>query len=177
VQCVRILDAILDQENAMWNRFAFDARTVNFHAIEIAQLAGSRILTPIHILLGLLHEGAEETVACNLLRDMGVSLSAIESEAKQHAYTGLPIFRGNDVQVSASAQKVYSDALNEARRFSLLNLDTEHILIGLAMCTDEAVSTILGNHGITPLRVQVALESQFANLSPSIQYEFTVPRD
>ena len=135
----------------MFERFTERARRVVILAQEETRKSDHSVVTPEHVLLGLLHEG--EGVACKILDGLGVDRDDIRRDLE----TGLG--RGTagpteELTFSRPAKRILELALDEAQRFGHSHLGTEHLLIGILRDVDSSAAKLLVSRNITVERVR-----------------------
>lgn len=92
------------------------------------------LVSPEHILLGLLREGAG--VGINALSDMGIDLVALDARLTKEAERGQP-------RLSEAAKSVLRKAEQESLRLGHDYVGTEHLLLGLLQANDNRAAKAL----------------------------------
>jgi len=129
----------------MWQRFTERARRVVFHAQEEAGLLGESFVSTEHLLLGLVRE--PDSIACQVLNRMGVSIGKIRSEVEKQVTRGEGRL-GQDMQLTPRAKRVIDLAYDEARGMTNDYIGTEHILLGLIREGEGIAGRVLGRLGV-----------------------------
>lgn len=130
----------------MQERFSDRAR----HAMALANLEAGQLnhnyLSPAHLMLGLIAEGA--CVATETLRMLNVDLGTVRDEVRSQMETG-----ANDGTIGRRAHtkelnEVINHAIQEARRFSHRYVGTEHLILGLLASADSIPAKVMRKQGI-----------------------------
>ena len=112
----------------MWQRFTEQARKSIFYAQEEAGRAGETVVTPNHLLLGVLRE--EQGPVVRILRTIGVDPLAVRSAIEQLMPSG-DHKPGVDMQLSPGAKLVIDLAYGEASRLHFRTIGPELLLLGI----------------------------------------------
>ncbi len=120
-------------------RFTQRARRVLALAQEAAEQFQHNTIGPEHLLIGLMKE--EGGVAARALRDLGLDVRRLEEVIERMTPSGQ---RAPDskLDVSVQAKKMIERAVDEARRMGHRYIGTEHLLLGLTLDKNMAVSAL-----------------------------------
>lgn len=129
----------------MFERYTEKARRAVFFARYEASQSGSPYIEPLHLLLGILHEGA------HLFLSAGLSVSAValaEDCRRALLPTGKKISVSVDLPLSNECRQALTNAAAEAEQMASEPITLQHLTLGV-MKASSAVNGILNNHGIT----------------------------
>ena len=129
----------------MWQRFTERARKVVFYAQEEAGKLGENYVSTEHLLLGLVREN--DSVACRILDQLGVSLGHIRSEIERQVARGDGRL-GQDMQLTPRAKRVIDLAYDEARALNNNYIGTEHLLLGMLREGEGLAGRVLAKLGV-----------------------------
>jgi ATP-dependent Clp protease ATP-binding subunit ClpA len=130
-----------------YDHFTDRARRVLILANEEAQRLQHQYIGTEHILLGLVKQGSG--VAANVLKSLGIDLSAIRVEVERIVQPG-----SDDVVVpgrmpqTPRAKKVIEYAIEEARSLKHDHVGTKHLLLGLLREEEGVAAQVLTNLGL-----------------------------
>ncbi len=137
----------------MWQRFTDRAKRTVFFAQEEAAQLGENLVSPEHLLLGLVREG--DGVAARVLDRLGVPPSRVRAEVERRVVRG----KGRttqDMTLDPRARRVLDLAYDEARQLNNDHIGTEHLLLGLIREGDGVAARILAGLGIDLLGARQA---------------------
>jgi ATP-dependent Clp protease ATP-binding subunit ClpA len=160
----------------IFNRFTKVARRCVEHAVEEARFLGHDSVGSEDLLLGLL--AADDGIAGEALRSLGVSLEAARNEAEQlfaDALTNIGIslddvrrYAGEGFAVrnyatgrlpfSPHAKKTLEQALRQALRLHSKEITGEHILLGILRNERGPAVRILANLGVSTKTLEERLD-------------------
>ncbi|MBZ4688215.1 MAG: ATP-dependent Clp protease ATP-binding subunit ClpC [Clostridia bacterium] len=135
----------------MLGRFTERAHKVLRLAQEEAQKLNHAAVGTEHLLLGLLSEG--EGVAAKALVNLGVNLNEARAAVEQIIGKGEQE-NIKSIAFTPRAKKVLELANEEARRFGVNYVATEHILLGLIREGEGVAARVLSNFGISAEKVR-----------------------
>src|ERR671919_690288 len=135
----------------MFERFTDRARRVVVLAQEEARMLNHNYNGTEHILLGLIHEG--EGVAAKALKELGISLTSVRSEAEGIIGRGQAAPTGH-IPFTPRAKKVLELSLREALQLGHNYIGTEHILLGLIREGEGVAAQVLQKLGADLNRVR-----------------------
>ena len=145
----------------MFERFTDRARRVVVLAQEEARLLNHNYIGTEHILLGLIHEG--EGVAAKALESLGISLEAVRQQVEEIIGQGGSSPSGH-IPFTPRAKKVLELSLREALQLGHNYIGTEHLLLGVVRTDGGVAASILGDRGIIPDEVRVAVLDEIQKL-------------
>ena len=139
----------------MWQRFTERARKVVFYSQEEAGKWGENIVSPEHLLLGLVRE--DDSLAARLLGRLGVKLEDVREEVQARLLPGEggPL---KDLQLSSAAKQVIDFAYEEVQRLGDNYVGTEHLLLAFLHPEVGIASEVLKALGASPESVLERLE-------------------
>ena len=130
----------------MHERFSDRAR----HAMALANLEAGKFkhnyLTPAHLMLGLIAEGA--CVATETLRLLDVNLEKVRDEVRAQLKEGDAEGTLGARAQSKELKEVINLAIREAREFHHRYVGTEHLILGLVAHSDSLPSKVLRRQGV-----------------------------
>lgn len=139
----------------MWQRLTEQARQAIQYAQEEAGRRGENLVGTEHLLLGLIRE--PDTVAAQLLANLGVSLSRLQMEVERYQpRSSAP--QGDYFQLTPTAKRAVDLAYDEARQLHDARIGTEHLLLGILREPEGRGSQILVREGVTLERARAALQ-------------------
>jgi ATP-dependent Clp protease ATP-binding subunit ClpC len=123
-----------------------DARVIMLLAAQIARETGSTVITPEHILLGLLRN--PDCGAMQTLRILGISLTTLRTQVEEHLPRTAALPESEEIVFSEETRAVMREAASEARSRRLTYIDTSLILLGLLLNALLPVSALLRQNGV-----------------------------
>ena len=139
----------------LWQRFTSRARRAVVLAHGEAVGAGTPLIGPEHLLLGLL--SVEECSAIDVLKSIGAPADELASELREQLPRGEgPEEPERQIAFTLEAQRALQVAYAEAKRLKHPHVGTEHLLLGLA---HEGLRCLTA-HGVDVARVREALTEQ-----------------
>lgn len=131
----------------LWERYTERARKVMLHAEDWAKRLCSPYISTEHILLGLLEE--KDTVACEILRKLGVDINKLSAELENELRKQTPKRppSGQPVLIS-SAKQALIWAADEARSMGDSHIDTGHLLLGLLREKKDLTAKFWTRYGV-----------------------------
>jgi len=145
----------------MNNSFTTKIAEVLTYSAEEARRMGSAVISPEHLLLGLLRDGDNE--ATNLLQTIQVDLRQLRDKVLQDAVLSsaapLPATPPTDeMSLDVTASQIMKIAQIEARLSHADTADTQHLLLALLKQTGNKANQALLSLGITYNRVRHELD-------------------
>lgn len=135
----------------MFERYTEKAQKVIYLAQEEARQMRHPAVGTEHILLGLLAEASG--VGAKALEALGIKLDEVRSAVLQMVQPGSqPI--GNEIGITPRAKKVLVLAQDEANRWGVNYVGTEHILLGLLREGEGIASQVLSELGADPDKIR-----------------------
>jgi ATP-dependent Clp protease ATP-binding subunit ClpC len=129
----------------MFERYTEKARRIIFFARHEAAAAGSRIIEPEHLLLGLLREA-------KALFDSAKIQSMTDELRGAARVEGPAVSASVDLPLSRPAKKVLAYSAEEAERLNHTHIGPEHLLLAL-MREPSLAATTLEKYGFQPNRI------------------------
>lgn len=128
-------------------------------ALTLAQHEAERLnhpyIGPEHILLGLVQLGKGS--GCEILQDLGVSLSSIKERLQLHLEPEKEAVQ-EQLRLTPSVKLVLQLAVDEARRYGYEYLGTEHLLAGLIRENKGVAYQVLNEMGVTLGKIRPQIE-------------------
>ncbi len=135
----------------MFGRFTEKAQHVIYYAQEEARAMNYPAVGTEHLLLGILREG--ESVAARALIGMGVDLEKVREIVLRTLAPGKePV--GNEITITPRVKKVLALAQDEAVRWGVNYIGTEHLLLGILREGEGVASQVLDELGVEPEKVR-----------------------
>lgn len=154
--------------NFMYGRFTEKAQHVIYYAQEEARAMNYPAVGTEHLLLGILREG--ESVAAQALLGLGVDLQKVRDIVLRTLSPGNePV--GNEITITPRVKKVFSLAQDEAVRWGVNYIGTEHILLGILREGEGIASQVLTELNVDPDRVRkqvIALLGGTTNMDSNV---------
>lgn len=139
----------------MFDRFSTRAARVLFHARSEASRLGSRAIEPEHMLLGVLDEG--RGLGSRILAASRDELGHLRNEIVGRLTSHEKVPETDEIQFSASCQRVLQHAAEEADRLSDDHIGTGHLLLGLLHEQNGVAAEELTARGVTIEDVRAAI--------------------
>lgn len=131
----------------MFARFTPRARTAVVRSQEVARAAHLSLISPVHLLLGLLTE--PESLAMRALAGQGATAEAIRAAAESaQPAAGTDDESPTLIPYDGAAKKVLELTVREALRLGHNYVGTEHLLLAL-LAPGSSTSELLGGLGVT----------------------------
>lgn len=135
----------------MFERFTEKAQKVIYFAEQEASAMHHPAVGTEHILLGILDEG--QGVAAKALMALGVDLEQTrETILRLVAAGSQPV--GNEMLMTPRAKRVFTLAQDEAVRWGVNYIGTEHILLGLLREDEGIASQVLAELNVDPDKIR-----------------------
>jgi ATP-dependent Clp protease ATP-binding subunit ClpC len=113
------------------NRYDDGARLVFHFAREEGEKLGHAMISPEHLLLGLLREGGN---ASRVLADFGATLEGLRRQVEEMVGRGDGLPRNETAAITPRARRVMELAGLEAEQLGSRRIRTEHILLAIIRC-------------------------------------------
>lgn len=136
----------------MFERFTERAQKVLYYAREEAKNLKYPAIGTEHILLGLLREG--EGVGAKALMALGMDLIKVRETITQLVNIGHEDIELGEIGFTPRAKKVIGLAQDEAIRWGVNYVGTEHILLGLIREGEGVAAQVLLNLGANPDKIR-----------------------
>lgn len=127
-----------------WEPFTEQARKSVAQAEKEAVRLDNDYLGTEHLLLGILQD--DSSVACTILKNLGIGLSQIREEVESMVGTGHKI-SAQEIVFTERTKRVVTLAFQEARGLQRKHIGTEHLLLGLVLERQGVAGKVLFNHG------------------------------
>ncbi len=135
----------------MFGRFTEKAQHVIYYAQEEARAMNYPAVGTEHLLLGILREG--ESVAARALTEMGVDLQKTRDIILRLLSPGHePV--GSEIAITPRVKKVLALAQDEAVRWGVNYIGTEHLLLGILREGEGVASQVLAELDVDPDKVR-----------------------
>jgi ATP-dependent Clp protease ATP-binding subunit ClpC len=131
-------------------RLTLRARRAVEHARDEAVALRHNYIGTEHLLMGLLHE--KDGIAARVLRSRNVDLNGARAWVLENVGRG-DEGRAGQMAFTQRAKRVIERSLREARPLGQDWIDTEHILLALALEKDGLAARMLGDLGASPAEV------------------------
>src|SRR5262245_43390704 len=139
-------EAAMMNEAARFEHFTDRARK----ALQLANQEALRLcheyLGTEHILLGIVQEGSG--IAANVLKNLDIDLLAVKREVEKIVPPGQQIGPQRDLPWTPRTKKVIEYATEEAAKFGLKRVGTEHLFLGLLREEESIAAEVLTNLGV-----------------------------
>ena len=136
----------------MLNRFTEKAQKVVFYAQEEAKNLGYPVIGTEHLLLGLLREG--EGVGAKALMALGIDLDSVRKTVEKLVQRGHSDTPTLALGFTPRSKKVLTLAQDEARKWGVNYVGTEHILLGLIREGEGVAAQVLLDMGANPDKIR-----------------------
>ena len=135
----------------MFGRFTEKAQHVIYYAQEEARAMNYPAVGTEHLLLGILREG--ESVAARALTELGVDLQKTRDIILRLLSPGHePV--GSEIAITPRVKKVLALAQDEAVRWGVNYIGTEHLLLGILREGEGVASQVLAELDVDPDKVR-----------------------
>jgi len=136
----------------MFERFTERAQKVLYFAQEEARNLKHPAIGTEHILLGLLREG--EGVGAKALMALGIDLNKVKETINKLVNVGQEAVTHGELGFTPRAKKVIGLAQDEAVKWGVNYVGTEHILLGLIREGEGVAAQVLLNLGANPDKIR-----------------------
>lgn len=109
-----------------------------------------------HMLLAMIK--AENGVAANVLKEIGLNLRNVDHEVRKLSQPGLER-RSFDIPLSARVQELIEFAMEECRKLDHKYIGTEHLLLGLTRVETGGAAQVFEAFGIEPAEIRRGVHS------------------
>ncbi len=131
----------------MFERYTEKARRVIFFARYEALQYGSQVISPEHILLGLMRE--DKTISARFFPFRhNLTVDIIRREVEERIVLHERIPQSAELHLAAETKKILSLTKEEAERLNNKHIGVEHILLGILREAESIAAEILFNHGV-----------------------------
>lgn len=129
----------------MFSRFTQRAQHVLSYAGEEAKSLGHPAIGTEHLLLGLLREN--ESIGAKALINLGLELNTVRKAVTDLVAPGR--YAGNELELTPRVKKVVALANDEAQRWGVNYVGTEHLLLGLIREGEGVAAQVLEDLDVT----------------------------
>ncbi|MFH1540521.1 MAG: ATP-dependent Clp protease ATP-binding subunit [Elusimicrobiota bacterium] len=131
----------------MYNRFTERAQRTIRLAQEEAKRLNHDVITPEHLLLGLLN--LDNGIAPTIISNLNVNTIQMKIEIEGILPAGDNLLQYGELPLTSGAKKILEHAIEEAQKMVHSYVGTEHILLGLLVNSDLKTIAILENFGLS----------------------------
>jgi len=149
----------------MFERYTEKARRVIFFARYEALQYGSQVISPEHILLGLMRE--DKTISARFFPFRNnLSVEAVRREVEERITLRDRIPQSAELHLSPETKKILALAAEESRKLKNRHIGPEHLLLGVLREEKSIAAEILFQYGLRlqDVRDEVARQSGFSDL-------------
>jgi ATP-dependent Clp protease ATP-binding subunit ClpC len=149
----------------MFERYTEKARRVIFFARYEALQYGSQVISPEHILLGLMRE--DKTISARFFPFRNnLSVEAVRREVEERITLRDRIPQSAELHLSPETKKILALAAEESRKLKNRHIGPEHLLLGVLREEKSIAAEILFHYGLRlqDVRDEVARQSGFSDL-------------
>ncbi len=136
------------------DKFTIKSQEAVQKALQIAQGLSNPQIENIHLLKAILE--TDENLTPHLLKKVGVDINLLKQNIDNYI-NSLPKQQGGNVQLSRTASKTLTDALNLAEKMKDDYVSIEHLLLAIFDSGDEA-SRMLKNLGVSRKALEAAIQ-------------------
>lgn len=160
----------------MFERYTEKARRVIFFARYEALQYGSQVISPEHILLGLMREDKTLSARFFPFRNT-LSVEAVRTEVEERITLRERIPQSAELHLSAETKKILALAAEESRKIKNRHIGPEHLLLGILREEKSIAADILFQYGVRlqDVRDEIARQSGFADLYPNAREKNETP--
>ena len=149
----------------MFERYTEKARRVIFFARYEALQYGSQVISPEHILLGLMRE--DKTISARFFPFRnGLTVEAIRREVEERIVLRERIPQSAELHLAPETKRILAYANEESQRLKNRHIGPEHLLLGLVREERSIAAEILFHFGLRlqDVRDEINRQSGFPNL-------------
>lgn len=148
----------------MFDRFTQRAQKVVYLAREEAKALGHPAVGTEHLLLGLIKE--DEGIGAKALINLGVEINSIRKAVKGLVAPGRE--NGEEIGITPRVKKVFELANDEAQKWGVNYVGTEHLLLGLAREGEGVAAQVLLDLGISTDAIRKQVLALLGGTPPAI---------
>lgn len=152
----------------MFERYTEKARRVIFFARYEALQYGSLIISPEHILLGLMRE--DKTLASRFFPfRSNMTVDTVRREVESRIVPREKMPQSAELHLAPATKRILAFAHEESERMRNRNIGTEHLLLGLLREEQSIAAEILYDQGVRlqTVREEIGRHSGFVNAFPN----------
>ena len=149
----------------MFERYTEKARRVLFFARQEALGYGSQVISPEHILLGLM--SADETIPARYFPFRKSSaVEDVRREIEKKIVRQEPLPQSAELHLTVEARQILAYADEESCQLKNRHIETEHLFLGLLREEGSTAAEVLRQHGLRlpSMRETVAGEIGFPDI-------------
>lgn len=149
----------------MFERYTERARRVIFFARYEALQYGSQVISPEHILLGLMRE--DKTISARFFPFRNnLTVDTVRNEVEERIVLRDRIPQSAELHLSAETKKILVLANDESRHLKTRHIGPEHLLLGLLRQENSIAAEILFGYGlrVQDVREEVARQNGIPNV-------------
>jgi len=149
----------------MFERYTEKARRVIFFARYEALQYGSQVISPEHILLGLMRE--DKTISARYFPFRNnLTVEAVRREVEERIVLRERIPQSAELHLAPETKQILQFASNESQQLQTRHIGPEHLLLGLLRQERSIAAEILFQYGVRlkDVREEIARQSGFPNL-------------
>jgi ATP-dependent Clp protease ATP-binding subunit ClpC len=149
----------------MFERYTEKARRVIFFARYEALQYGSQVISPEHILLGLMREDKTLSARFFPFRN-SLSVEAVRREVEERITLRERIPQSAELHLSNETKRILALAAEESRKLKNRHIGPEHLLLGILREEKSIAAEILFQYGLRlqDVRDEIARQSGFSDL-------------
>ncbi|CAN5839781.1 AAA family ATPase [soil metagenome] len=160
----------------MFEPYTEKARRVIFFARYEALQYGSQVISPEHILLGLMRE--DKTISARYFPFRNnLTVEAVRREVEERIVIRERIPQSADLKVAAETKRILAFANEESQQLQNRHVGPEHLLLGLIRQERSIAAEILYQYGLRlkDMREEIARQNGFPNFSAIGREKSDVP--
>jgi ATP-dependent Clp protease ATP-binding subunit ClpC len=160
----------------MFERYTEKARRVIFFARYEALQYGSQVISPEHILLGLMRE--DKTISARYFPFRNnITVEAVRREVEERIVLRERISQSAELHLAAETKRILAFANEESQQLQNRHIGPEHLLLGLVRQERSIASEILYQYGLRlkDVREEIAHQNGFPNLNQIGREKSDVP--
>ena len=149
----------------MFERYTEKARRVIFFARYEALQYGSQVISPEHILLGLMRE--DKTVSARFFPFRNsLTVEAVRREVEDKIVLRDRIPQSAELHLAPDTKRILAFSAEESRKLQNRHIGPEHLLLGIIREENSIAAEILFQYGLRlqDAREEIARQSGFSNL-------------
>lgn len=150
----------------MFERYTERSRRVIFFARYEALQYGSPVISPEHILLGLVRE--DKTISARFFPSRNtLTVDSVRREVEERIVLRDRIPQSSELHLSQDTKRILFYASEESRHMKDRHIGPEHLLLGLVRHESSIAAEILGHYGLRlqDARDEIGRESSLRNFS------------
>ena len=160
----------------MFERYTDKGRRVIFFARHEALQYGSQVISPEHILLGLMRE--DKTISARFFPFRNpLTVQTVRHEVEERIVLRERIPQSAELHLAPETKRILVFASEESRNLQSLNIGPEHLLLGIVREENSIAAEILAQHGLRlrDARAEIAGQNGFPNFYSAGKEKTDVP--